>query len=139
MPLLVSSELDLDRTLGCVDASPDYLVPLPRDLSVAEVADLALLERAHARVADALAAAVGQVEPRLLAGHEDRRRPVGLGFRVALEELDRAALALLGAADLRLEALHVEAVAVAVLVPVLLHRVEHPARAREERLALLPV
>ena len=54
---------------------------------------------------------------------------------VALEELDRPALAVLGvvAAEHRLEALHVQPVAVAVLVPVLVERVEQLAGAGDER------
>ena len=63
----VWSELDLDRSLGGVDAGADDLALLAVDLAVAQVAHPAGAQLADAGVADALAAAVGQVEARLLA------------------------------------------------------------------------
>src|SRR3954467_517977 len=133
------SELDDDAPLRRVDAGADHLALRAADLAVAQVADLALAELADARVADPLAAAERQVEALLLTGDEDRRRAVALDLLLAVGEHDRAALALLGQAELGLEALHVQAVAVAVAVPVLEHRVEQLARAGDERLALAPV
>src|SRR5690349_13695064 len=94
------SELNFHCSFWCVDAGADDLALLPRDLAVAQVADLALLQLAHTRVADALAAAEGEVEPGLLTGVEDRSGAVALRFAIALQELDRAALALLDVADL---------------------------------------
>src|SRR4051794_5780945 len=132
-------ELDLDGAFGCVDAGADRLALVAADFAGGQVADPALAQGADARVADALAAAVGQVEARLLAGDQDRLRAVGLGLALRLGEEDRAALAFLAGADLGLEALHVEAVAVAVGLPVLLHRVEHLGRPGDVRLALAPV
>src|SRR5215210_727457 len=132
-------EVDLDGALRRADAHADHLPLGAVDVSVSQVSHLARAERAGARVADALAAAVGQVEAALLAGHEDRRAAVGLGLHVAGEEADLAALALLGEPDLGLEALHVEAIAIALPLPVVLHRVEHVGGAREEGLALAPV
>src|SRR5438270_7298983 len=103
-------QLDFHRPLWGVDACPDVLALVPRDVAVAQVPDLARDQLPDAGVADALAAAVGQVEPGLLAGDEDRSRAVGLGLAVGLGELDRPALALLDVrVELGLEALHVEA------------------------------
>src|SRR3954453_4117089 len=136
---LLFSELDDDAPLGGVDAGADHLALGAADLAVGQVADLALAELADARVADALATAVGQVEALLLAGDEDRSRAIRLHLLVALGEDDAASLALLGQAELGLEALHVQAIAVAVGVPVVEHRVEQLARPGDERLALLPV
>src|SRR3954447_6805084 len=133
------SELDDDAPFRRVDAGTDHLPFGAGDLSVAQVPDLALAQLADARVADALAAAVGQVEALVLAGDEDRRAPVGLDLLLGGREDDRAALALLGEAELGLEALHVQAVAVAVGVPVVGHRVEQLAGAGDEGLALAPV
>src|SRR4051812_35440437 len=113
--------------LGGVDARPDHLSLRPGHLPVAQVAHLALAELPDAGVADALATAVGQVQPVLLAGDEDRCRAVALDLALAGGEDDRAALALLGQAELGLEALHVQAVAVALAVPVLQHGVEQLA------------
>src|SRR3954447_10200556 len=139
--MLVLSEGDLDGALGCVDAGAHDLALGAGDLARAEVADLARAELSDARVADAHPAAVGQRGAGLLAGHEHRLGAVALGLDAAVEELDRAALAELAVAlaDDGLEALHVQAIAVAGLLPVLAHRVEHVARAREEGLALAPV
>src|SRR4051795_470346 len=136
---LLFSELDDDAPLGGVDAGADHLALGAADLAVGQVADLALAELADARVADALATAVGQVEALLLAGDEDRSRAVALDLLLGLREDDAAALALLGQAELGLEALHVELVAVAVRVPVVEHRVEQLARPGDEGLALAPV
>src|SRR5687767_9199910 len=123
-----------------MDAGAHHLSFTLVDLSAAQVAQLPRHELARAGVADAHAAAERQLQARLLARHEDRRPAVGLGLAVGLRELDRAALAAgVVAADDRLEPLEVEAVAVTALLPVLLQRVEHLARARAERLALLPV
>src|SRR5256885_6708257 len=132
------SEFDLYGTFRRVDAGADALALLTRDLAVAQVADPAGGEPAHARVADALAAAVRQVEARLLAGHEHGSGAVALRLAVALQELDRAAVALLDVADLRLEALEVELLAYARLLELLLHRVDHLGGAPEEPLPLPP-
>src|SRR3954454_7694303 len=133
------SELDLDGALGGVDARADHLAARAGDLPGAQVADLARLQLADAGVAHALAAAEREAEPLVLAGHQDRLRAVRVRLAVALEELDRPALALLGLAEDRLEALHVQAVAVAVLVPVVVERVEQRGGAGDEGLAFLPV
>src|SRR3954452_25267013 len=133
------SELDDDAPLRRVDAGADHLAVVAADLAVGQVADPALAELADARVADALATAVGQVEALVLAGDEDGGRAVALDLLLALGEDDAATLALLGQAELGLEALHVQQVAVAVGVPVVEHRVEQLAGAGDERLALAPV
>src|SRR5205085_11327592 len=104
----------------------------PADLAIGQVADPALAELADARVADALATAVGQVEALVLSGDEDRGRAVALDLLLRLGEDDAAALALLRQTELGLEALHVQAVAVAVLVPVVGHGVEQLTRAGDE-------
>src|SRR5204863_7180307 len=109
-------------------------------VAVAKIAQLPGNKLADARVADALAASVRQVEALLLARDEDGRGAVACGLAVALAEVDRSALALLDVLpELRLEAPHAQALGIASLLPVLLHRVEHVARAREEGLALAPV
>src|SRR3954469_19927550 len=97
------SELDDDAPLRRVDARADHLALRAGDLAIAQVADLTLAELSDARVADALAAAEGQVEALVLAGDEDRGRPVGLNLLLALGEDDAAALALLGETELGLE------------------------------------
>src|SRR5215218_8566645 len=136
---MVSSEFDLDGSLGGVDAGADRLALVAVHLAGSQVADLALAQRPDAGVADALAAAEGQLEAGLLAGHEDRRGAVALRLAVGDLEGDGAALALLAAADLRLEALHVHPLAVPLGLPVLVHRVEHLAGARDVGVALAPV
>src|SRR3954469_17225251 len=98
------SELGDGAPLRRVDAGADHLPLRADDLAVAQVADLALAQLADARVADPLAAAVGQVEALVLAGDEDRRAPVGLDLLLGGGEDDRAALPLLGEAELGLEA-----------------------------------
>src|SRR5439155_21633533 len=105
------------------------------------VPDLPRAELSDARVADAHAAAERKRPAGLLARDEDRLRAVAVRLEVALREEDRAALPLLGVApaDDRLEALHVQAVAIAVAAPVVLHRVEHLGRPADERLAVGPV
>src|SRR5215212_11345403 len=90
-------------------------------------------------MADALATPVGEVEALLLACHQDRLAAVRLGFGIAAAEDDRAAFPLLGLAQLGLKALHVQPLAVSVLLEVLLDRVEHRGGAAEEGLALRPV
>src|SRR5947208_11764701 len=90
------SQLDDDAPLRRVDAGADHLALGARDLAVAQVAQLALAELSDARVADALATAVGQVEALILTGDEDRGRAVALDLLLALGEDDAAALALLG-------------------------------------------
>src|SRR5205807_1867263 len=124
------SEVDFDGPLGGADARPDHLPLLPVDVAVTQVADPARAQLTDAGVADALAAAVGKVEPLLLAGHEDRRLAVGLGVALGLDELDRPALAgaCIAEPELGLEALHVEHLAVAVLLEVLAEGIEHLAR-----------
>src|SRR5205807_6295132 len=114
---------------------------LPVDVAGAQVTDPARPQLAHARMADPFAAAERELEPGLLACHEDRRVPVGLGLAVRLQEVDRTALALavLPQTQLRLEALHTQAVAVAVAIPVLAERVEHVGRPGNEGPPLAPV
>src|SRR5687768_13442150 len=147
-PLLVavadtasSSEVDFNWSLRRADARPDLFPVISVDLAAAQVAHLSGRQGADARVADPLAAAVRQLQALLLAGDEDRRRSVADRLAVAVEELDQAALALLEVAgrELRLEALHVEVVEAAGFLVVVVDGVEHLARAREERLALLPI
>ena len=79
--------------------------------------------------------------PGFLPGLEDRLAAVALRLAIRLEEGDRAALALLGAAALRLEALEVEllGIGVGVRLEMVGEGVDHLAGAREERLALAPV
>ena len=92
------------------------------------------------RVTDAHPAAVGELEPLVLARDEDRLAPGGLGLGVRLGELDGPALALLAALAVgRLEALEVEHVRVAVLLPVLAQRVDELGGAGDEGEPLLPV
>ena len=122
-----------------MDAGAHHLSFALIDLAAAQVAQAAGHELAGAGVADPHPAAERELEAGLLAGDEDRLAAVGLDLLVGLEELDRAALALAVAADDRLEALEVELVAVAVLLPVLLERVEQLGGAGAERLAVLPV
>src|SRR5436190_15602389 len=135
------SQGDLDGSLGGVDAGTHDLALAAGHLARAEVADLARAQLSDAGVADAHPAAEGERRTGLLTGDEDWLRAFAARLDVALEELDRAALADLSVAlaDDGLEALHMQAIAVAGLVPVLAHRVEQVARSREERLALTPV
>ena len=91
-------ELDDHVALGRVDAGADHLAVLAVDLAGAQVADLAGAQLADARVADAHAAAVGQLRAGLLAGDEDRRPAVAGGLDVAAQEADLAALAVAGVA-----------------------------------------
>ena len=112
---------------------------VPVDLAVAQVAHLAGAELADAGVADALAAAERQLEPASSPATRIGVAPSHSASVSLLAKLDRAALALLGEAELGLEALHVQALAVALALPVLGHRVEHLAGPGEERLALAPV
>src|SRR3954469_1686102 len=76
-----------------------------------------------------------------LALAQDRLGAVALRLDVAVDEADLAAVAALAVADSvrRLEALHVQEIAVAVGVPVLGHRVEHRFGPAHERLAPGPV
>src|SRR4051794_25291660 len=101
------AEVDLYGPLRRADAGPGGLSLGAVDASVSQVAHPARAERSSARVADALAASVGQVEAALLTGHQDRGAAVGLGFGVTCEEADLASLALLAEPGLGLEALHV--------------------------------
>src|SRR2546421_96487 len=113
-----SLQLDLNRPFRRADARPDHLPLLPIDLPVTEVTQPARAELADARMADAFPAPIRQVQAALLAGHQDRCLAVGFGFAVGLQELDRTALALarLAEAEFRLEALHVQLLAVAMPV-----------------------
>src|SRR3954462_14687167 len=88
-PSVSVSQGDLDGAFGGVDAGAHDLAGAPRHLAGAQVADLAGAQLAHARVADAHPAAVGQRRARLLAGDEDRLRAVALRLDVAGEEADR--------------------------------------------------
>src|SRR5690242_5702536 len=134
------SELDFHGSLRRVHAGPAGHALHVHHFAAAEVPQLPGAELPHTRMADAHPAAERQLEPGLLAGHENGRAAVALHFLVGVDEGDRAALALGAvAADHRLEALHVQAVAVGLAVPVLAQRVEHVARPRGERLALAPV
>src|SRR3954468_6555385 len=90
-------------------------------------------------MADPLATAVGQLEPCLLAGDEDRRAAIGLRLLVGSEKLDRAALPLLHGPELRLKTLHMQALEVRLFLEVLSESVEHVARTRCEGLPLAPV
>src|SRR4051794_19021365 len=137
--MLVLSELDLDGALGGVDAGSDHLAALAGHLARAQVADLAGLQLADAGVADALAASEGEAEPGVLARDQDRLAAVRVRLAVALEELDRPAFALLRLAEDGLEALHVQAVAVAVLLPVVVERVEQLGGAGDESPPLPPI
>src|SRR3954454_15663487 len=99
-------------------AGSDVLSLVSAHLAATQVADLARHELPDAGVTYAFPAAVGQVEPLLFARDQDRRAAVALGLAVALGEDDLPALALLDVGvELGLEALHVQQVAVAVLVP----------------------
>ena len=135
------SQGDLDGAFGSVDAGAHDLAHAARHLAGAQVADLPGAQPAHAGVADPHTAAVGERRAGLLAGDEDRLGAVAARLDVAGGEADRAALAELAVAlpDDGLEALEVQAIAVAVAFPVLGHRVEHLGGAREEGLALAPV
>src|SRR5947208_5757228 len=137
--LLLRSKVHLDGALRRTDARTDRLPLGAVDLAVPRVAHPAGPQLADAGVADALAATEGQLEPAFLAGHEDRSPAVRFGLGVAGEEGDLAALAFLREPDLGLEALHLQALAVPLPLPVLLHGVEHVGGAREEGLSLAPV
>src|SRR3954467_4454377 len=105
------SQLDLDRTLGRVDARAHHLALGGGHLAGAQVADPAGRQAPDARVADAHPAAERELEPGLLARDQDGRAAVARRLRAAAGERDRAALP--GAAvapDHRLEALHVQPV-----------------------------
>src|SRR5690242_16121879 len=96
------------------------------DLAGSQVPHFAGAEPADAGVADAHPAAVGKLRPGLLAGDEDRRSPVAGRLEAALGEADRPAFSRhRGAADDGLEALHLEQLRVALLLPVLDQGVEH--------------
>src|SRR4051794_41663916 len=115
------SQLDDDAPFRRIDAGANHLALRAGHFPVSQVANLALAELADARVADALAAAEGQVEALLLAGDEDRLAAVALDLLLRGGEDDRAALALLPEAELGLEALQVQAGASARGGPVLPH------------------
>src|SRR3954447_16179721 len=136
---LWSSQLDLDWALGGVDAGADHLALRPGDLSVSQVANLTGAQLSDAGVADALPASEGQLQPGLLTGDEDGRTALCGRLAPAGGEGDGPALPVLVQGELRLEALHVEPVAVPLPVPVVRHRIEHVPRAREEGIALAPV
>src|SRR4051812_32844939 len=112
-----------------MDAGAHHLSFASIHFAAAQVAQLAGHELAGAGVADPHPAAERQLQPGLLAADEDRLAAVVLDLAVGLQELDRPALALALAADDRLEALEVELVGVALLLPVLLERVEQVGRA----------
>src|SRR6187551_17362 len=136
----VVSKCDLDRSFGRVDAGADHLALAAVDLSGAQIAHLPSAKLADAGVADAHPTAEGKRRAGPLAANQDRRAAVAASLDPALGEAHGASLALAGlAADHRLEALHVQQLAVAVPLPVTAHRVEHLGRAREEGVALAPV
>src|SRR3954451_20618911 len=123
-----------------MDAGADHLALFLGDLARAQVADLPGAELPDAGVADAHATPERQLEAGLLAGDEDRLAAVGLALGVRLQEGDRPAFAVAGlAADDGLEALHVQALAVAVLVDMGIEGVEHVAGPAHVDLALAPV
>src|SRR3954469_9899107 len=135
------SQGDLDGALGRVDAGADHLALAPRDLAGAQIADLAGAELSDTGVADAHPAPERERRAGLLARDQDRLGAVALRLDVAVDEADLAAVTALAVADgvRRLEALHVQEIAVAVGVPVLGHRVEHRFGPAHERLAPGPV
>src|SRR5690348_1309939 len=92
-------------------------------------------------MADPLTAPVGELEAGLLAGHQNRLVPVRLRLAVGLQELDRPtlALALLAQPELGLETLHMQTIAVPVLVEVLAEGIEHLVGPGDEGLAVAPV
>src|SRR5450755_1155677 len=78
----------------------------------------------------------------VLPSHENRLRPVGLSVDVALTKADLAAVSLLAlpAAEIRLEVLDMQPVAVSeLLLPMLADRLQHLGWAGKERLALPPI
>src|SRR6185312_15703600 len=98
------------------------------------------LQRPHTGMANSNATAKGKVETGLFARLENRCAAVAFDFLVAVEEAHRASLAGVGVtADLGLEPLEVQALAVPVRFPVLNQGVEHLTGPRAERLALAPV
>ncbi len=113
--------VELDVAFGSVNADSNHLALLAMDPAGAQVADLPGLQAADAGVADAHAAAEGELAARRLTGLEDGRAAVGLCLEVLDPEVDRAAAADLGgriAADDRLEALDAQQVGVPLLLPV---------------------
>src|SRR4051794_16994661 len=140
-PFQQGLERDLYGSFGSVDAGPHHLPLRAGDLARPQVPDLAGAELADAGVADAHAASERQRRARLLTGDEDRLGAIALALDIAVEELHRAALALLrvALADDRLEALHVQVVAVRLALPAVAHGVEHLRRPADERLAVAPV
>src|SRR3954454_2861737 len=138
--LVVFSKLDLDVALGGVHAGADHLARLPGDFPGAQVPNLARAQLPDAGVADADPAPEGGRRSGILAGDQDRGAPVGVRLDVALQELDRTALAVTGvAADDGLEALEPEAIAVALLLPVLDQCVQQLCGSADEGIALTPV
>src|SRR3954451_9216996 len=138
--LVVFSKLDLDVALGGGHAGADHLARLPGDFPGAQVPNLARAQLPDAGVADADPAPEGERRSGILAGDQDRGAPVGVRLDVALQELDRTALAVTGvAADDGLEAPEPEAIAVALLLPVIDQRVQQFCRSADERFALAPV
>src|SRR4051812_18843865 len=105
------SQLDLHWALGGVDAGADHLALRPRDFPVSQVANLTGAKFSDARVADALPASEGQLQPGLLACDEDGLAPIGGRLAAAGRERDAAPLPILVQGELPLEAPHVEAVA----------------------------
>ena len=74
----LQSQFDLHVALGGVDADADVLAGRLRDVSGAQVAHPARLQRSDAGVTDADPASEGQVEAGLFAGVQDGRAAVGV-------------------------------------------------------------
>ena len=136
------SEVDLDGALGRVDAGADHLArrcrrpsPVRRSRTCPEHSFPTQVWQMPSRQPN------GSSSPASSPATRIGVRAVGLGLVVAVEEADRRRPRPRSPSPPmhRLEALEVQAVAVAVALPVLEHRVEHVAGAREEGLALAPV
>ena len=135
------SELDLDGALGRVDAGANQLAGLAVDAPGAQVAHAARAQAPDAAVADAHAAAEGQLRAGLLAGHEDRLLAVAAALDAARAERIVAARAALAVADVLvgLEVLDVQPRGIALALQRALERLQQAGRPAQERLALAPV
>src|SRR5918994_5710091 len=83
-------EVDLEGTRRGGDARADRLAVGVLDVARAQVAHGAGAQPPDAGVADAHATAMRQQRTRLLAGHQQRRRPVRLDLLAAGKEADTA-------------------------------------------------
>ena len=110
------------------------------DVARAQVAHGAGLQAPDAGVADAHATPVRQQRARLLAGHQQRRGPVGLDLLAAGQEADTAAAAAeVGRGENGPEALEVQLIGDAGALEALAQRVQQAGRAARPGLALTPV